>query len=186
MRQIPRQTPTPFPNHPLNTMAPPPTTRWRAIVSITLMLLLISPSMAIYCDEDDCYDLLGYVPGSFSVLFMLIFIFLINFQLPLSVYRRVQHNQRSRKLTTNCPWNCSFFFPSIPFLFYIHCHSIWISVFAVPWSHPDKNPDPESKKQFVKIANAYEVRILKNSRCYYHRCAFIVSYCCSILVIFVF
>lgn len=25
------------------------------------------------------------------------------------------------------------------------------------FSHPDKNPDPESKKFFVKIANAYEV-----------------------------
>lgn len=25
-------------------------------------------------------------------------------------------------------------------------------------SHPDKNPDPESKKLFVKIANAYEVK----------------------------
>lgn len=24
-------------------------------------------------------------------------------------------------------------------------------------SHPDKNPDPESRKNFVKIANAYEV-----------------------------
>jgi hypothetical protein len=24
-------------------------------------------------------------------------------------------------------------------------------------SHPDKNPDPESKKLFVKVANAYEV-----------------------------
>lgn len=27
-------------------------------------------------------------------------------------------------------------------------------------SHPDKNPDPESKKLFVKIANAYEVILL--------------------------
>lgn len=27
----------------------------------------------------------------------------------------------------------------------------------VLFSHPDKNPDPESKKLFVKIANAYEV-----------------------------
>lgn len=24
-------------------------------------------------------------------------------------------------------------------------------------SHPDKNPDPDSRKLFVKIANAYEV-----------------------------
>jgi DnaJ-class molecular chaperone len=24
-------------------------------------------------------------------------------------------------------------------------------------SHPDKNPDPESRKLFVKIANAYEI-----------------------------
>lgn len=25
------------------------------------------------------------------------------------------------------------------------------------YSHPDKNPDPESKKLFVKVANAYEI-----------------------------
>lgn len=30
-------------------------------------------------------------------------------------------------------------------------------------SHPDKNPDPESRKLFVKVANAYEVLLL-NSR----------------------
>lgn len=29
-------------------------------------------------------------------------------------------------------------------------------------SHPDKNPDPESKKLFVKIANAYEVISFQN------------------------
>lgn len=28
------------------------------------------------------------------------------------------------------------------------------------FSHPDKNPDPESKKLFVKIATAYEVTYL--------------------------
>ena len=34
--------------------------RWCAAVSaVILFFLLISPSTAIYCDEDDCYDLLG-------------------------------------------------------------------------------------------------------------------------------
>jgi|APAra0007618407_1042631.scaffolds.fasta_scaffold05320_1 DnaJ family protein C protein 25 len=27
----------------------------------------------------------------------------------------------------------------------------------IRFSHPDKNPDPESRKLFVKIATAYEV-----------------------------
>uniref|UniRef100_A0A0D9V1A5 J domain-containing protein n=1 Tax=Leersia perrieri TaxID=77586 RepID=A0A0D9V1A5_9ORYZ len=53
-----------------------------SLFPILFLLLLLPVSNAIYCDEDDCYDLLG---------------------------------------------------------------------------HPDKNPDPESRKLFVKIANAYEV-----------------------------
>ena len=41
--------------------------------------------------------------------------------------------------------------------FWILIHSIRSNC-AFWWiSHPDKNPDPESKKLFVKIATAYEV-----------------------------
>jgi DnaJ family protein C protein 25 len=32
------------------------------LLSLLLLLLLLPASNAIYCDEDDCYDLLGYHP----------------------------------------------------------------------------------------------------------------------------
>ena len=38
-----------------------PAIRWSVFAAIA-MLFLIQPSIAIYCDEDDCYDLLGYAP----------------------------------------------------------------------------------------------------------------------------
>ncbi|GLT44780.1 hypothetical protein SLA2020_382780 [Shorea laevis] len=40
-------------------MAPPAGLRWCAVVSVLILSLLASPSFGIYCDEDDCYDLLG-------------------------------------------------------------------------------------------------------------------------------
>ncbi|GLT44778.1 hypothetical protein SLA2020_186550 [Shorea laevis] len=40
-------------------MAPPAALRWCAVVSVLILSLLASPSFGIYCDEDDCYDLLG-------------------------------------------------------------------------------------------------------------------------------
>ncbi|KAL8259350.1 hypothetical protein R6Q59_027303 [Mikania micrantha] len=68
-----------------------------AVVSL-LMIFFIQPSISIYCDEDDCYDLLGVSQNANA-----------------SEIKRAYYN------------------------------------------HPDKNPDPESKKLFVKIANAYEI-----------------------------
>ncbi|CAN6697877.1 unnamed protein product [Malus baccata var. baccata] len=73
-------------------MAPPVVIRWLAVVSSLLLFQLITQSTAIYCDEDDCYDLLGKAYYKLSL----------------------KH-------------------------------------------HSDKNPDSESKKLFVKIANAYEI-----------------------------
>lgn len=35
------------------------TIRWRALAATLVFALLIQPSISIYCDEDDCYDLLG-------------------------------------------------------------------------------------------------------------------------------
>lgn len=43
-------------------MAPPrpAAIRWCVLTVVLTVFLLIQPSISIYCDEDDCYDLLGY------------------------------------------------------------------------------------------------------------------------------
>ncbi|KAB1221869.1 hypothetical protein CJ030_MR2G003981 [Morella rubra] len=84
-------------------MAPAATIRWSALVSALILSLLLSPSTAIYCDEDDCYDLLG-----------------------------VSQNANASEIKK------AYYKLSLKY-------------------HPDKNPDPESRKVFVKVANAYEV-----------------------------
>ncbi|KAL6627899.1 hypothetical protein ACP70R_031625 [Stipagrostis hirtigluma subsp. patula] len=73
------------------------------LLSLLLFLLLLPASDAIYCDEDDCYDLLGLKQDANA-----------------SEIRKAYY-----KLSLK--------------------------------HHPDKNPDPESRKLFVKIANAYEI-----------------------------
>ncbi|KAJ4838736.1 Chaperone protein dnaJ 50 [Turnera subulata] len=84
-------------------MAPPASIRWCALLSALLLFIAISPSSAIYCDEDDCYDLLG-----------------------------VSQNANASEIKK------AYYKLSLKY-------------------HPDKNPDPDSKKLFVKIANAYEI-----------------------------
>lgn len=81
--------------------------RWRGAAWLLLVVAMLSqflvPATAIYCEEDDCYDLLG-VPTS----------------APASDIKKAYY-----KLSLKY--------------------------------HPDKNPDPETKSKFQKIATAYEI-----------------------------
>ncbi|KAL5724490.1 DnaJ protein erdj7 [Ranunculus cassubicifolius] len=76
---------------------------WIWCILIAVVVFLPPGSNAIYCDEDDCYDLLG-----------------------------VSQTANSSELKK------AYYKLSLKY-------------------HPDKNPDPDSRKLFVKVANAYEI-----------------------------
>ncbi|XVF87674.1 hypothetical protein PTKIN_Ptkin18bG0139500 [Pterospermum kingtungense] len=87
----------------MKTTAPLVPIRWCVVVATLVLSLFTSASIAIYCDEDDCYDLLG-----------------------------VSQNANASEIKK------AYYKLSLKY-------------------HPDKNPDPDSRKLFVKIANAYEI-----------------------------
>lgn len=75
---------------------------------ICSLLLLLQPSLAIYCDEDDCYDLLGYstkYPSLLLLISLFSFFSFSNLLLVLVGFRRVPMPRRSRKLITSSPSN---------------------------------------------------------------------------------
>lgn len=73
------------------------------LLLLLLLVALLPASDAIYCDEDDCYDLLGVKQDANAT------------EIKKAYYKlSLKH-------------------------------------------HPDKNPDPESRALFVKVANAYEI-----------------------------
>jgi DnaJ family protein C protein 25 len=81
--------------------------RWRGaafwLLAVVMLSQFLVPATAIYCEEDDCYDLLG-VPTS----------------------------------ATASDIKKAYYKLSLKY-------------------HPDKNPDPETKSKFQKIATAYEI-----------------------------
>ncbi|CAI5984976.1 unnamed protein product [Closterium sp. NIES-64] len=110
----------------------------RILVVAVLIACMVSSAWAMYCGDDDCYDLLGVKQTATQQ------------EIKKAYYKLSLKYQPSPFLPIlHHPWSPA----TAPH------HSAPSTAVLLPashGSHPDKNPEPDAQAVFSKIANAYE------------------------------